>query len=211
MEEVMAQVFIFFIGGYDTSSIATSFALFELAKNKIVLQKVQEDIDNALRKHNNEWTYDCIQDMKYLEQVFEEALRIYPSVPFLMRQTTRDYTIPGTKFTVEKGTAIQINTLALHRDPDNFPNPMKFDPDRFSPETRASIAPYTYLPFGDGPRNCIGMRYGQLQSKIGLASILSKFNVDLASSRSSNMEYSKTKFLSAEGGVELKFSLRSDI
>lgn len=209
VEEIMAQVFVFFVGGFDTSSAATSWILFELAKNKDIQRRVQQDIDETLKKHNNEWTYDCIQDMKYLDQVFDEGLRLHPSVPFLMRQAGRDYKIPGTNVIIEKGTPVNIMALGLHRDPKHYPNPMKFDPDRFTPEAKEARHPFTYLPFGDGPRNCIGMRYGQLQSKIGLASVLSKFNLDLA--RSPEIKYDKSAFFHAEGGLKLKVSLRDNI
>lgn len=168
----MSQVFVFLVAGFDTSSTAMSFALFELAKNPDIQLKLQRDIDDTLERHNNEWTYECVQDMKYLEQVFDETLRKYPSVPFLLRVTSRDYKIPGTDIILDKGTSVNINTLGLHRNPKYYPNPEVFDPDRFSAEGKQNRIPFTYLPFGDGPRNCVGMRYGLLQSKIGLASIL---------------------------------------
>lgn len=209
VEEVMAQVFVFFNAGFSTSAAATSLVLFELAKHKDILQKVQTDIDNTLAKHNNEWTYDCIQDMKYLEQVFEETLRLYPPAPALVRSAGRDYKIPGTNVIIEKGTQINIIIMGLHRDPKYFPNPMKFDPDRFSPEEKAKRLPFSYLPFGDGPRSCIGMRYAQLLSKIGLASILSKFNVDMIPGHSREVEFSRTSLFAIEGGLPLKITGRT--
>lgn len=209
VEEVMAQVFVFFIGGFETSAAATSFALFELAKNPDIQRKLQKHIDDTLAKHNNKWTYDCIQDMTYLEQVFEESLRMYPSVPFLLRKAARDYKIPGTDIIIEEGTAVNVNTLGLHRDAKHYPNPMKFDPDRFTPEAKEARVPFTYLPFGDGPRNCIGMRYGQLQSKIGLASVLSKFNLELAPGQTENVKFQKNSFFGAEGGIHLRITKRT--
>lgn len=75
----------------------------------------------------------------------------------LDRDCVKDYKIPGTEVVIEKGTHVQISAFALHRDPDNFPNPEYFDPDRFSDENKKNIKPFTYLPFGEGPRICIGI------------------------------------------------------
>lgn len=201
VDEVMSQVFIFFFGGFDTSASVSSYVLYELAKNPEIQQKVQTEIDETFKKHNNEWTYDCFKDMRYLNQVFEEALRMYAPVPFLFRQCIRDYKVPESDLVIEKEMRILVNLYLLHRNPKYFPNPLKFDPDRFSPENREKILPYTYLPFGEGPRNCIGMRYGQLQSKIGLVSIFSKFNLQLAPGMG-EIKYS-TKSMVAEGGINL--------
>lgn len=85
-----------------------------------------------------------------------ETLRIYPAIPSLNRQCTKDYHIPDTDVVIEKGTKVLISILGLHHDPEYFPEPEKFDPDRFSDENKHNIRPFTYLPFGDGPRNCIG-------------------------------------------------------
>lgn len=203
----MSQIFIFFFGGFDTTASVTSFALFELAKNPNCLKKLQEDIDNTLKKHNYEWTYDCIQDMKYLSQVLEETLRLYPSVPFLMRKAARDYKIPNSNVTLDKGTGVQVILYALHRDPKYFENPLQFDPERFTPEAKEKIIPYSYLPFGVGPRNCIGMRYGQLQSKIGLALLCSKFNLELAPEQSTDIKFSPS-LMTVIGGLNLVMTRR---
>lgn len=88
--------------------------------------------------------------------LFLETLRIYPSLPTLNRRCNRNYTLRDTDIVIEAGTPVIISPLGLHRDPEYFPEPLKFDPDRFSDENRKNIRPYTYLPFGEGPRNCIG-------------------------------------------------------
>lgn len=77
-------------------------------------------------------------------------------VSFLNRECVKDFKIPGTDVVIEKGISIMIPALGLHRDPEYFPNPMKFDPERFSEPNKGINHPYTYLPFGEGPRNCIG-------------------------------------------------------
>ena len=81
-------------------------------------------------------------------------MRKYPVVGMLNRQCVKTYRIPGTNVTIDPGTPVIIPMLGLHRDPDYFPNPLKFDPERFNNEK--DVTPFIYLPFGEGPRNCIG-------------------------------------------------------
>lgn len=88
-----------------------------------------------------------------------------------------NYKVEGTDVVIEKGTQVFIPTLGYHNDENIFPDPEKFDPDRFSPENSRGRHPYAFLPFGEGPRNCIGMRFALVQVKVGLASLLSKFSV----------------------------------
>lgn len=94
--------------------------------------------------------------LKLLHCIVLETLRIYPAIPALNRQCTQDYQIPNTNVTIECGTKVLISILGLHHDPEYFPEPEKFDPNRFSSENKSKIRPFTYLPFGYGPRNCIG-------------------------------------------------------
>jgi cytochrome P450 family 6 len=87
-----------------------------------------------------------------------ETLRKYPPVPFLTRECTKKYTIPGTDVTIEEGTLVVIPVIGLHKDQKYFPNPEKFDPARFREEMKSKRPQFTYLPFGEGPRICIGKR-----------------------------------------------------
>lgn len=89
---------------------------------------------------------------------FAEALRLHPPVPLLIRKANEDYVIPDTKMKVDKGTNVIISNFSFHKDPEYFPDPEKFDPDRFSKENIESRHPFTFLPFGEGPRICIGNR-----------------------------------------------------
>lgn len=86
---------------------------------------------------------------------FLETLRKYPSLPILTRRCTKTFSMPAGN-RIEKGDRIMIPVWSLHHDPDYFPDPDKFDPERFSSENKPTIKPFTYLPFGEGPRMCIG-------------------------------------------------------
>lgn len=91
--------------------------------------------------------------------LFVEALRMYPPLPALFRKCVEDYQIPDTNTTIEKNTSIVFPILGLHYDEEYFPEPNKFNPDRFNEANVGNIKPYTYLPFGEGPRNCLGNIY----------------------------------------------------
>lgn len=133
-----------------------SFALYELALNPDVQDKLAEEIRKYTSENGDKLTYDLLQEMKYLDMVVSETLRKYPPVGNLFRQCTKPYTIPGTNVLIEAETRVFIPIYAIHRDPKYYPNPEKFDPERFTPEEKAKRHPMIYMPFGEGPRNCIG-------------------------------------------------------
>ena len=97
-----------------------------------------------------------MKDIYLCELSFPETLRKYPAVAGLPRKCTRNFKVPDSDLVIEKGTIIGIPTNGLHWDERYFPNPEKFDPERFTEEEKAKRHHYTYLPFGEGPRVCIG-------------------------------------------------------
>ncbi|KAL7027300.1 hypothetical protein ACKWTF_005399 [Chironomus riparius] len=212
--DVVAQAFLFFIAGFETSSSTSNFCLLELCKNPEIQKKVQEEIDEVMKAANSkELTYEMLGKMKYLDCCIDEALRKYPIVPVIFRECTKDHTFSGTNWTIEKGTQIFIPILAIQRDPEVYDNPMEFIPDRFidSPSGNGKSEGLYYMPFGDGPRNCIGARMGKLQTKLGLAMILSKFSFELAdkSLMDNEIKFEKRQFvLGPEENIMLKVRAR---
>jgi cytochrome P450 family 6 len=106
---------------------------------------------------------------------------MYPPVPLLFRSCLKDYKVSDSDLVIPKGTSVFIPLMGLQRDPEIFENPLQFKPERFenSPNGNGNSKGLFYLPFGDGPRICIGMRMGKLTTKLGLSLILSNFNVEL--------------------------------
>ncbi|NP_001352506.1 cytochrome P450 6a2 [Musca domestica] len=179
IEELAAQAFVFFVAGFDTSSTTMSYALYELAQNLGIQDKLRQEICEVLEKHQQNFSYECMKDMVYLDQVISETLRKYPVAPALFRKSTARYETSNPRYYIEKGTMVIIPSESYHHDAEYFPQPEKFDPERFSPMNVKNIRSCTYLPFGDGPRNCIGMRFGRMQASVGLVQLLRMFRFEL--------------------------------
>jgi cytochrome P450 family 6 len=107
-------------------------------------------------------------------------MRLWPSVATLHRRSEKPYTLPNGS-TMPSGTSVVIPVLAFHRDPEIYAKPMTFDPDRFEDHQVAKRHPFSFLPFGEGPRYCIGLRFGLLQVKLGLAMLLHNFEFSACS------------------------------
>ncbi|XP_046602915.1 cytochrome P450 6A1-like [Neodiprion virginianus] len=204
---IAAQAFVFFIAGFETSSTTISHALMELAQNHDLQERLRREIIESLEANNGDITYDGVKKLKYLDMVFQETLRLRPPVLLHMRKAMAEYTFRGTNLTIPKGQMIWIPTWEIQQNPEYYPKPTVFDPERFTDEMVKARHPMTYLPFGDGPRNCIGARFGTYQTKLGLIKILSNFKVDM--SDKTNIPYVPNPaafLLEPVGGVHLKFS-----
>lgn len=183
-DDMTAQVVLFLIAGFDTTSTFLSFTAYELAVNKDIQIRLQDEIDSVIAEEGNRLTYEgVVHKMKYLDMVvsgkkqskskyfplfiffkkmilFLESLRKWPPISAIDRLVSNRYEIPPKDdepgVVLEKGDVIIIPFQGLHHDPEYWENPEKFDPERFSPENKHKIKPLTYLPFGSGSRNCIG-------------------------------------------------------
>lgn len=175
-ELLAAQGFFFFIAGVEPAASAMFGALTELGKNPDIQKKVQEEIDATIEKYDGKITYEIISEMKYLDQVLSEALRMHTPIGFLGRQCIKDSVLPVGNIRISKGTNLFIPIYDLHFDPKFFPDPEVFDPERFSPENKGK-SEIAYLPFGRGGRVCIGMRYARLQVLAGLLHFLRNYEV----------------------------------
>ncbi|XP_044260375.1 cytochrome P450 6A1-like [Tribolium madens] len=204
IEEIAAQCFVFFLAGFETSSTTMTFALYELAKNQEIQSRVREEIGAVLKKYDGKITYEAIHDMKYMNQVIDETLRKYPATTVITRTCVRDYGIPDQDVIIPKGTSVLIPVLGIHHDEEYYPNPEKFDPERFTQENKAARHHYAHLPFGEGPRICIGLRFGLMQSKVGLTSLLKnyRFTVNEKTKEPLKMQV-RSLILAAEGEIWL--------
>ncbi|GAB1859006.1 Probable cytochrome P450 6a14 [Camponotus japonicus] len=208
LSEAVAQAFVFFAAGFETSSTTATFCLYELAQHQDLQDKLRNEIDEKLESHG-ELTYNAVNEMTYLHKVINETMRKYPPIPTLNRVCTEKIDLPTTNIHVPKNMLITIPILGLHRDPLIYPDPDRFDPERFNEDKIAARHPYTYLPFGEGPRICIGSRFGYMQTKVGLVSLLSKFKFQLDPRTMVPLTYDPSTFiLTPKEGVYLTMKPR---
>lgn len=158
-EEALSQCIAFFIAGLDTISSVLAFTSYLLALHPDVQRKLQEEVDRCFTENGEEPSLADISKLKYLNCVISESLRLYPPAVRVERTACQDITLGNSGIKLTKGCAVVIPVYAMHHDSEYFPDPEKFDPERFSDENIGTVRPYSYLPFGAGPRNCIGMRF----------------------------------------------------
>jgi len=179
-ESIIANLLLFFIAGFETTKSFLIFALYNLALNPQVQDKLLDEILKTQDSDEN-FSYESVNGMEYLEKFTNgeiniilnqklndffhkfyfclvlECFRMYPSGFATERLCTKTYKIPNTKVEIKKGTVVILPVCGIHQDPKIYPNPTKFDPERFNAENKGKRSPYHFIPFGHGPRNCIGM------------------------------------------------------
>ncbi|XP_013142904.1 PREDICTED: cytochrome P450 6k1-like isoform X1 [Papilio polytes] len=174
---LIAQAAIFVEGGFDTSAAAMTYTIYELAFHPEIQNKMYEEILEAKNQYGVEGLdANVLSDLKYFNCVIKEVTRKYSSMGWLDRIASQDYKI-DENLTIAAGTPVYVNAIGMHYDPDYFPNPSKFNPDRFLPENEKNIKPFTFMPFGEGPRSCIGKRFGLQTMRYGLAHVLLHYEV----------------------------------
>nr|CAH7728519.1 unnamed protein product [Callosobruchus chinensis] len=136
--------------------------------------------------------------------LISETLRRHPATSGLSRVCTKSYQVPGTQVFLKPGDKVVVPIMAIHMDPEYYPEPEKFDPERFSEKVKSKRHPMAYLPFGKGQRQCIGLRFGVLEAKIGLVAIISKFKLTLNKKTESPVVYAvDSEFNSTRSGIWL--------
>ncbi|KAH7673105.1 cytochrome P450 3A4-like protein [Aphelenchoides avenae] len=171
--ELIAQSFLLLVAGYETTGNTIHFVLYHLSKLPEIQKRVQEELDRVVGDSEH-ITYDHIVNLHYLSQVIYETLRMCPPAVQTNRECNEPVTLQGIPF--EVGTLMTVPVFAIHYNPEYYPDPEKFDPDRFSPEEKANRDPLTFLPFGYGPRNCVGMRLAEFEIRTTLAVLLRHYN-----------------------------------
>uniref|UniRef100_A0A023F744 Putative cytochrome n=1 Tax=Triatoma infestans TaxID=30076 RepID=A0A023F744_TRIIF len=176
-DQIAGHAITFLTAGFHTTTLTMVFTLYELSRNPTIQDKVREEICKQLEHAGGSLTYDAVKDMHYLEQCIKEALRMYPPAQMLQRLCTKQYTFPNG-VTIEPGQALLIPVRTLHYDPTNFPEPKVYRPERFAPNQ--TIPTCAYLPFGNGPRMCIAMRFAMLEIKYCIANLLQNYTISLS-------------------------------
>ncbi|CAH0397753.1 unnamed protein product [Chilo suppressalis] len=214
-DDLVAQALLFFLGGFDTVSTAMTFSLHELALSPEVQDKLLAEIRENEQKNNGKFDFNSIQKMVYMDMVVSEVLRLWPPAPVLDRICTKDYNIGKANdeatqdYIVRKGESVSLAVWAIHRDANFFPNPLKFDPERFSEENKHNIRPFSYMPFGLGPRNCIASRFALCELKVMLYQLLQHFEISPCEKTCIPSQLEAGKFnLSLKGGHWIRIKIR---
>uniref|UniRef100_A0A8D3DNA9 unspecific monooxygenase n=1 Tax=Scophthalmus maximus TaxID=52904 RepID=A0A8D3DNA9_SCOMX len=203
--EILSQAMIFIFAGYETSSSSLCFSAYNLATHPDIQKTLQREIDETFPDKGRP-TYEALMQMEYLDMVVNESQRLYPIANRLERMTKASVEVNGV--IIPKGTVVMIPVYTLHRDPALWPEPEAFKPERFSKENKDNMDPYAYLPFGAGPRNCIGMRFALLSMKLALVEILQNFSFVTCNETQIPLELSNDGFTSPKDPIKLKLEPR---
>ena len=182
-EEVVANALLFLLGGFETTSVTLQFVIHMLINHQDIQEELREEVRRAVFLDGGTVTWESMAAIPLLEQVIKETLRIYPpSSPFTSRVTKQDYEYNDLR--IPTGTGIFIGVSSIHKDPRYWPEPELFKPDRFE-HVYNKLA---FLPFGNGPRNCIGMRFAYAELKLVVASLVLNYKFVPGPSTESNIK-----------------------
>ncbi|XP_008944145.1 PREDICTED: thromboxane-A synthase, partial [Merops nubicus] len=204
-DEIAGQAFLFLIAGYETTTSTLSFATYLLATNPECQEKVLQEVDEFSGKHMVP-DYQNVQELPYLDMVIAETLRMYPPAFRFTREAAKDCVVLGQR--IPAGAVIETAVGHLHHNPDFWPEPEKFIPERFTEEAKKERHPFAYLPFGAGPRGCIGMKMGLLETKITLLRILQKFKFKACPETEIPLQLKSKATLGPKNGVYIMLESR---
>jgi len=195
--DLREEVDTILFAGHDTSAAAGAFAIFFLAHSPEVQARLHEEV-GAVMGGEEEVTTQHLAQMRYLDAVVKEALRLAPPVPFIIREATENVFIGG--YEVPKGTSVALNIFSIHRDPAQFPEPDGFEPERFL--TGEQRHPYAFVPFSAGPRNCIGQRFAMMVVKTVVCQLVRRYTIS-CQQRWEDLGVRQSLTLDPAGGVRI--------
>lgn len=178
-DTVMAQPTLPYFAAQEQMSTILINMFYNMAKDSEIERKIYEELDRFLERHNGEIEFENIKELNYLMACITESLRLYPFFSRLERVCTQDW-VGNSGLQIKKGMTVIIPIYAANRNPAHFPNPEKFDPERFTPANRGKIHPYALMSYGHGPRNCFGQRFGNEVMLLIAAVLLKNFKIGLA-------------------------------
>ncbi|WP_052488885.1 cytochrome P450 [Streptomyces sp. 150FB] len=169
--QVRDEVITTFGAGHETTAITLTWAFYLLSGNRSAMRRVQEEVDEVLGDRMP--TMEDLAAMPYALQVFEEALRLYPSAPIVPRLVLKDTVLGG--YSVPAGSRLLVNLFNIHRHERHWSDPERFDPDRFSAESRKGRHRFAHMPFGAGPHLCIGKHFALMEAHLLLAALVRRY------------------------------------
>ncbi|CAL1686784.1 unnamed protein product [Lasius platythorax] len=174
--DIREEIDTFMFEGHDTVAMTLCFAILLLAEHKDIQEIARNEVSAVMQENGGQLTMTALQKLPYLERCLKETMRLYPSVPFITRILSEDVKLQS--YLIPSKTDVLVSIYNLHRNPNFWPNPHIFDPDRFLPENIHNRHPFSYVPFSAGPRNCIGQRFAMLELKAITAPLLHNFYLE---------------------------------
>ncbi|XP_012302932.2 thromboxane-A synthase isoform X2 [Aotus nancymaae] len=202
VDEIVGQAFIFLIAGYEIITNTLSFATYLLATHPDCQEKLLREVDLFKKKHADPEFCSLEEGLPYLDMVIAETLRMYPPAFRFTREAAQDCEVLGQH--IPAGAVLEMAVGALHHDPEHWPSPETFDPERFTAEAQQQHRPFTYLPFGAGPRSCLGVRLGLLEVKLTLLHVLHKFRFQACPETQVPLQLESKSALGPKNGVYIK-------
>ncbi|KAK3599771.1 hypothetical protein CHS0354_037257 [Potamilus streckersoni] len=202
-DESMAHLYSTVVEAFGTGMALIEFLVYELAIHTDIQENVRKEIYEKLGDNENP-TYEDLQSLQYLDMVINETLRVHPIAPGVQRTCSADCEINGTQF--KKGFIVRIMTCTIYNDPEIYPDPEKFIPERFSVEGRRDRHPFAFLPFGHGPRMCPGYKFTIAEVKILIMKLLRRFKVDIFSKTEIPLKTKLSPGLCPKNGVHVKLT-----
>ena len=202
-KQVRDEAMNIFLAGHETTSNALSWTFYLVAQHPEVRDRLEREVDGALGGRTP--TLEDLARLPYALQVFKESMRLYPPAFVVARRAVRDVTVGGHR--IHKNDLAVINIIGMHRRPEYFAEPLRFDPSRFAPEAEKAIKKHAYLPFGAGPRICIGNHFALLEGHLAVATLAQRVRLELEpGSRRVEMEPLIT--LRPKGGIAMRVRRR---
>ena len=204
-EQLMAECLTLFGAGHETTATALTWTWYLLCQHPEIYQRVQEEVDRVLQGRTP--TYADLTHLPYCLQVFKESMRLYPPAYAMSRTALRDVEIDG--YHVLAGRVVLLSPYTLHRREDYFPQPERFDPERFTPEREKQLPRYAYMPFGAGPRICIGLYFAMMEGHLLLATLAQRVTFRLLPGQSIQPDPAHHLALRPGGSVNVSVKKRS--
>ncbi|CAL1528688.1 unnamed protein product [Lymnaea stagnalis] len=202
--EIVAQSMTFLLAGYETTSAVLAYFCHEMAKNPDIQERLYREIRDHIEKDVN---YESIQDLHFFDAVFDEVCRMYPTASFIVTRQAAEERQYG-HVTIPAGMNILANVWALHRDERYWTDPETFNPDRFMDEPHCKKSTFTYIPFGAGPRHCIGMRFATIEAKITIVKVIQNFLIEKAADTRDDLELFSRGAIVPKDKVNVKVTRR---
>lgn len=204
-DEKITQCVLFFFAGMETVSSSLCVLMSDIAHYQDVQEKLYAEIDEKIG--NEVLDYDNVYALEYLDAFVHESLRMTPVAPRLIRHPQSEYVFGDTRMTLEAGKPVMIDVLSIHYDENIYPDPFTFRPERFLKENRSENQ--YWLPFGDGPRNCVGLRFALLEVKYFLVKMIQNYRIQLADGVKFPIDYQGSIFLMNPKDLRFKYTPRS--